>query len=149
MKRTLPTTWLVGKKTRLRPLETADVPLLARFGLPLHSRGVVFIVQTLAGRDIGALGFLLRGRHAAVGLNLPSKKAWSDGTAADALRTIRDGVYRASPIVRLEALVPVDRKPMLAAYRRAGFVREGVLRDALAVRDAFKDAAILSVIDRG
>ena len=147
--RALPATWLVGKRTRLRPLEIDDVPLLGRFGLPLHTRGSIYIVQTLAGRDIGTLGFVLRGRSAAIGLNLESPRHWSDGSAADALRTMRLGVRKSQPIVRLEALVRSDRRSAVAAFAGAGFQREGLLRLALPVGKKFKDAVIMSAISDG
>jgi RimJ/RimL family protein N-acetyltransferase len=146
MKTPLPVTWLKGKKTRLRPVETEDVPLLSRFGLPLGRRGTVFIVQTSAGRDIGTLGYSLRGRHAMVGLHLDSKKWWSDGTATDALRVFRRGVLLSQPLVRMEALVEVDDDVAVSAYRRAGFVKEGVLRQVLRRAHSFEDATILSAV---
>jgi RimJ/RimL family protein N-acetyltransferase len=149
VKNPLPVTWLSGKKVRLRPLETEDVPLLRKFGLPLGSRGTIFIVQTFDGHDIGTLGFAIRGRQAAVGLNMDSKRRWTDGSAAEALGLMRMGAFRSQPLVRMEALVRVDQPVVMSAYRRAGFKKEGVMRIALMQRQSFKDASVVSVLSRG
>ena len=149
MAKPLPVTWLAGKRVRLRPLETEDVPLLRRFGLPLGSRGTIFIVQTTKGRDIGTLGFAIRGRQAAIGLNMDSKRRWTDGSAAEALRLMREGAFLSQPLVRMESLVRVDQPVVLAAFRRAGFKKEGVLRSALSLRQIFKDASIVSALANG
>ena len=64
----LPPTWLVGSKTRLRALEPEDVPLLRRSQLAVDPQARGFVVQTIDGVDIGVLGLLVSGPHAAISI---------------------------------------------------------------------------------
>ena len=148
-KRSLPATWLVGKKTRLRPLEAEDVPMLRRFGLTVDPAATGFIIQTLGGVDIGALGLLTLGPHASVAVAFEDEQHYASGAATDALRVICDGAFRSAPFVRVEALVDAADQAAVRAYRRAGFEREGLLRQALRVRAKFRDAVMLSVVRDG
>lgn len=143
--KTLPATWLIGRKVRLRPLEARDVPRLRRYRLAVDPKATAFIVQTAAGRDIGALGLTIDGPHAGITIAFESHRRYRDGCAAEALRVMSDGVFRSLPLVRIEALVRAGDQAALAAHRRARFRREGVLRGALAGRaGSYHDAAILS-----
>jgi RimJ/RimL family protein N-acetyltransferase len=62
---------------------------------------------------------------------------------------MRLGAFRSYPIVRIEALVRVDELVVLAAFRRAGFKKEGVMRGVIASRRTFKDASIVSALSHG
>src|SRR4030081_3185045 len=77
----LPATWLVGRKVRLRPLETQDVPRLVRFGLAVDAKATPFIVQTHAGDDIGVLGFLIDGPQAAISVAFADRRSLISGYA--------------------------------------------------------------------
>src|SRR5215467_5889236 len=116
----LPPTWLVGKKTRLRALETEDVPFLRRCWLAIASAAHGFVVQTLEGVDIGVLGVLVSGPHAAVALAFLDDVRYDDGSAADTLRVICAGLPRVLPVERIEALV-ADSSRCVEAHRKAGF----------------------------
>ena len=148
-KPSLPATWLVGRKTRLRPLEATDVPKLSRYGLRIDRNAVGFIVQTHDGVDIGALGLVVQGPQASVAIAFQRREHFEDGSASDALRVIRDGVRRSQPIERIEALVDATERAALRAFQRAGFQREGRLRQALRVRSQFHDAVVMSAIGDG
>lgn len=141
----LPPTWLVGKKTRLRALEVEDVPFfkLCRLAIDPQARG--FVIQTLDGSDIGVLGVLMSGPHAAIALGFVDEHRYADGSAADALRVICSGLPRTLPIKRIEALVP-SASPSVEAHRKAGFQREGVLREVLLYGKTYRDAVIMSVL---
>ena len=145
----LPATWLVGRKTRLRALEADDVPLLRRSKLAFDPKARGFVVQTLDGRDIGALAVLVSGPHAAVTIGFADAGRYADGSAADALAVIRTGLPRALPVMRIEALVSVADVRVVAAYERAGFEREGILREALLDGKTFRDAAMMSALVDG
>ena len=147
--RTLPATWLVGRKTRLRPLETADVPMLKRFGLSVDPAASGFIVQTLDGADIGAVGLLIEGPHASVTVAFDHATRFSDGSARDALQVMCTGAFRSAPLERLEALVEARNAAAVRAYQRAGFKREGLLRQGLRTHAGYRDAIVLSIIRHG
>jgi len=141
-----PATWLAGKKTRLRPLEPHDVPQFRRYKLSVDPKAIGFIIQTIAGKDIGALALAIEGPQAAIAIAVADRRRFRDGSAADALRVMWSGAFRSLPLVRIEALVLADDDAALEAYRRAGFKREGVLRAAARERRSYKDAAVLSVV---
>lgn len=141
----LPATWLVGKLVRLRPIEAADVRLVRRFGLPVAPTGIVFIVQTTAGRDIGTIGIDVHGSRASIGAKLPAAR-WVDGCAAQALRLLLRGAMRVLPLIRVEAMVLADDAIRLRAFRAAGLSREGVLRSVIKRGSGFRDAVMLSAI---
>lgn len=142
-------TWLVGRKTRLRAFEPSDVPLLRRCRLAVDERAWGFVIQTLDGDDIGVLAVLVDGPHAGVSLGFFDTARFTDGCAADALRVIVRGLPRALPVVRIEALVAASRPEAVAAYLRAGFEREGLLREALLEGRARRDAVVMSVLVDG
>ena len=142
-------TWLVGKKTRLRALEAEDVPLLKRCRLAIDPAARGFVVQTLDGLDIGVLGVLVSGPHVAVAVGFVDDVRYADGCAADALRVICSGLPRALPVVRIEALVLARAARSIEAHRRAGFEREGVLREALLDGSVYRDAVVMSVLVDG
>jgi RimJ/RimL family protein N-acetyltransferase len=54
----------------------------------------------------------------------------------------------ASGLVRVEFSVRADNLRALRLYEKFGFVREGVLRDAVFVDDEFHDAITMALIDR-
>lgn len=143
----LPATWLVGDKTRLRPLEPQDVPRFRRYKLAIDPKAMGYIVQTSEGRDIGALGLSILGPHAAIAIAFGERRRFGDGSAADALRVMCAGAFRSQPLVRIEALVPSNAAAQLVAFHRAGFKDEGVLRSALRIRGAYRDAVVLSILN--
>lgn len=145
----LPPTWLVGRKTRLRALEVEDVPLLHRCGLVIDTAARGFVIQTLDGRDIGALGVLVSGPHASIAAGFIDHVRYTDGSATDALKVMCKGLPRSLPIERIEALIPASARRAIEAHRKAGFEKEGVLREALFVDGAYRDAAIMSVLVNG
>jgi hypothetical protein len=141
-----PATWLAGKKTRLRPLEAQDVPQFRRYKLAVDPKAIGFMVQTHAGRDIGALALSIEGPQAAIAIAVANRRHLSDGSASDALRVMCSGAFRSLPLVRVEALVLADDLAALRAYRRAGFKREGVLRAVARAGGKYRDAVVLSVV---
>lgn len=145
----LPPTWLVGRKTRLRALEPEDVPLFRRSRIVVDRQASGFIVQTLDGRDIGALAVLVSGPHAALAIGFVEDASYRDGCAADALRVICRGLPRALALQRIEALVDVSNRRSIDAYRSAGFEREGLLREVLLDGRTYRDAVMLSVLVDG
>ena len=141
-------TWLVGKKTRLRAFEAEDAPFFKRCRLAIAPQARGFVIQTLDGIDIGGLGVLVSGPHAAVTVGFVDVSRYADGSAADALRVICNGLPRALPVKRIEALIPAGSRAV-EAYLKAGFKREGVLREALLDGKVYRDAAMMSVLVDG
>jgi ribosomal protein S18 acetylase RimI-like enzyme len=55
----------------------------------------------------------------------------------------------ATGFVRVELSVRADNTRAIRLYEKVGFVREGVLRDAVFVDGEFHDAIAMALIDRG
>ncbi len=125
------------------------MPKLSRYGLRIDPNAIGFIVQTRDGVDIGALGLSVQGPQASVAIAFQRREYLTDGSASDALRVICDGARRSHPIERIEALVDARESATVGAFRRAGFQREGLLRQALRVRSTYRDAVVLSAIHDG
>jgi RimJ/RimL family protein N-acetyltransferase len=92
---------------------------------------------------------LVDGPHAAVAIGFVDDVRYADGSAADALRVICSGLPRAMPVQRIEALVDAGASSSVEAHRKAGFEREGVLREALLEGNAYRDGVIMSVLVDG
>jgi RimJ/RimL family protein N-acetyltransferase len=168
----LPATWLVGKKVRLRPIEPEDVALLQRWRddgpalewlnkqLPLSGAAVAewaaraavdpdmpaFIIQTLAGRDIGTAGLRTYGARAILGIGIYSRRFWNRGFGQDAVTVLVDGAFRVLPLQRIELTVLPDNARAIGCFKSAGFTQEGVLRQYAYVRGKYTDCVLMSVL---
>jgi RimJ/RimL family protein N-acetyltransferase len=56
---------------------------------------------------------------------------------------------RDAGFVRIEFDVRADNSRAIALYEKVGFVREGMVRDALFVDGAYYDAITMAMVDRG
>ena len=68
------------------------------------------------------------------------------GIGPEAMRAVIDHLFTSTPTHRLELDVYSINPRALAVYERLGFVREGVLRDALLWEGTFSDAIQMSVL---
>jgi RimJ/RimL family protein N-acetyltransferase len=163
---------MVGKKVRLRPIEPEDVALLLRWingsaalpwlqmRLPLTRRQEqawaaraatdpqmpTFIIQTLRGVDIGTLGLQLEGSRGVFGIAIHEDRYWSQGYGLDAIQIFVDSAFRVLPLQRIELLVLPDNTRAIRCYERAGFLREGVLRQYIYTRGKMQDMIIMSIL---
>jgi RimJ/RimL family protein N-acetyltransferase len=62
-------------------------------------------------------------------------------------RTLKQAL--STGFVRIELSVRADNLRAARLYEKVGFVREGVLRDAVLVDGEFHDAIAMALIDRG
>jgi len=163
---------MVGRKVRLRPIEPEDVGLLLHWingspalewlqrRLPLTRRQEqawaaraatdpqmpTFIIQTLRGVDIGVLGLQLEGNRGIFGIAIHEPRYWSQGYGQDAVEVLVDAAFRVLPLQRIELLVLPDNVRGLRCYEKAGFTREGVLRDYIYSRGKMQDMVIMSIL---
>ncbi len=171
-KKALPATWMLGKKVRLRPIEPEDVPLLHRWinasaalewlqrRLPLTRRAEqawaaraatdpqmpTFIIQTRRGVDIGVSGLQLEGARATLGIAIHEPQYWSRGFGQDAVEVLVNGAFRVLPLQRIELLVLPDNLRAIRCYEKAGFVREGLLRNYVYSGGKMHDVVIMSIL---
>jgi RimJ/RimL family protein N-acetyltransferase len=147
----------VGERVKLRPFESEDVepyrawindPEIARLvdratpvtpeehrawyqTLTSAPDNLVFAVERLKdGAFIGLVwlyGIHWRHRRAEVRIVLGDRTAWGGGHGTDALRLIRGIAFGAMQLDKLWADVLSTNPRGVAAFERAGFVREGLL----------------------
>jgi len=172
LEQSLPATWLVGRKVRLRPIEPADVPLLQRWRndgpalewlnrqLPLSAATVAewaaqasvdpqmpaFIIQTLGGRDIGTAGLRVYGARATLGIGIYDDAFWNRGFGQDTVEVLVDGAFRVMPLQRIELTVFPGNVRAIRCYEQAGFKREGVLRGYAYRAGRYADCVIMSLL---
>lgn len=168
----LPATWLVGKKVRLRPIEPEDVAMLQRWinesparrwllaRMPFSNEAEkqwaarvsvdpntpTFVIQTLHGKDIGTIGLIVDRHRALFGISIFDQRYWGRGYGTDATITLIDGAFRTRPLQRIELLVVPDNKRAIRAYERAGFVKEGVLREYEYRDGGYHDIMLMSIL---
>jgi len=171
-RQSLPATWMVGRLIRLRPIEPEDVPLLLRWingsaalewlqrRLPLTRRQEqawaaraatdpqmpTFIIQTHRGVDIGVLGLQLESNRGIFGIAIHEPRYWARGYGQDAVEVAVDAAFRVLPLRRIELLVLPDNTRAIRCYEKAGFTREGELRNYIYNRGRMQDMIIMSVL---
>lgn len=170
--RRLPATWMVGTRTRLRPIEPDDVSLLRRWRnsvrgltglretLPKSDSALVawaakvssgndrraFIVQTLGGKDVGLTSLDVEEARATLDLALVKDDLWQDGHAQDAVAVFVNAAFCVLPLQRIQVLVLPDDLLAVASYESAGFSREGILRRYVFARGQSRDVLLMSVL---
>lgn len=55
---------------------------------------------------------------------------------------------RRSGFKRIELDVHADNRRAIALYEKAGFVREGIVRDATVIDGVFRDAILMAIVER-
>jgi RimJ/RimL family protein N-acetyltransferase len=83
-------------------------------------------------------------RHCELGIGI-GRDFWGKGFGQDAVRTLVDYAFEHLNMNRVELYVLADDARAVGAYRKAGFVEEGRLRQAW-VRGEYHDELVMSVL---
>jgi RimJ/RimL family protein N-acetyltransferase len=165
---------LAGDRVTLRPLEVGDAPRLVgilnhpevRAGLRLdrpvslaveqqyidalaHSRAQLVLGVVAQGRLVGTTGLHHLGdpaRQAELGIVLGGPEAWGKGFGGEATRLLVAHGFGALALNRIWLHVHADNERGLRAYARAGFRREGVLRQAARRGDRYVDVVAMALL---
>ncbi len=167
---------LVGERVRLRELHDGDLPHLVRwwrdprvavFNNMIHPRpdkpledqfrewslnestiGAALCVETIGGSLVGHValfGAEGRNRCATFGIMIgPEHQSKGLGTEATSLM-VGFG-FRELGLHRIELTVNADNVRAIAAYDKAGFVQEGIMRDKLFYDGAFHDQVLMAAL---
>lgn len=170
------TPFLVGSRLYARPLERDDAPTVqAWFNDPdvrattlgyrpltlrdeqdfIENIGrdptgfIVLLVVREGDRPIGVTG--LRGinernRGAEFGITLGEKSVWGQGYGSEATRLIIDYVFNTRNLHRLWLRVFEYNIRAIRCYERAGFVREGTLRQEHYHDGRYWDTHVMSIL---
>lgn len=168
---------LRGGRIQLRELQEADLPQLvswwrdpevARFNDriqprsdgPLQemfkswssndsSQGAAFSVETIEGELIGHValwGAEVRNRCATYAIVIGPEHQ-SKGLGTEATRLMKDYGFDELGLHRIELQVNADNTRAIAAYRRAGFEQEGLLRSKLFYAGEFHDQVVMAAVN--
>jgi RimJ/RimL family protein N-acetyltransferase len=86
------------------------------------------------------------GTHRGV-LGMGVVPAWRARGVGSRLIEAALGLARERCFVRIELEVYADNHPAIALYKKFGFVREGVRRDAIAIDGRYCDSILLAIVD--
>jgi RimJ/RimL family protein N-acetyltransferase len=168
--------FLVGDRVYLRPLEKEDAPLfvtwlndreVARTLLRHHPINLPaeeeFIAQACARDDALALGIVLRetdrligsaglmqinwrNRHAGFGILIGAKEEWGKGYGTEATALVVRHAFETLNLNRVWLHAYEFNPRGLRAYEKAGFKREGVLRQDTFCDGRYWDTVVMAVL---
>ncbi len=110
---------------------------------------VVLAIETAEGVHIGNVGLHRidwRNRNAELGIAIGERSYWNQGYGTDAIRTLLGLAFREMNLHRVFLRVDADNARGIRCYEKAGFRREGVLREAVFKEGAYHDQYIMSIL---
>ncbi|RLC55864.1 MAG: N-acetyltransferase [Chloroflexota bacterium] len=110
---------------------------------------VVLAIETAEGVHIGNVGLHRidwRNRNAELGIAIGERSYWNQGYGTDAIRTLLGLAFREMNLYRVFLRVDADNVRGIRCYEKAGFRREGVLREAVFKEGAYHDQYIMSIL---
>ena len=85
-------------------------------------------------------------RSAEVGLFIGDKSCWNQGYGTEVMRLLLRTGFGTLNLNRIFLRVDEDNKGGIRAYEKAGFVHEGLLRQAIYREQQYHDMLIMSVL---
>jgi len=85
-------------------------------------------------------------RSAEVGILIGDKRFWNRGFGREAMQLMVKHAFETLNLNRVYLRVDVENVRGIRAYERAGFVREGVLRQAVYRNGYYSDMVVMSVL---
>jgi diamine N-acetyltransferase len=170
--------FIIGKKVYLRPVEVTDMDLLVRWnsnpearysffiGLPTNARRqseylenmykekdhLLFIIVALESNEpVGITGFWRIdwvGRAATYGLIIGDSKNWGKGYGSETTRWMVDYGFQTLNLNRIQLHVWAGNTAALKAYKKSGFKREGLLRQAMFHDGKYEDFYVMSILQK-
>jgi len=169
--------FLIGDRIYFRPIEPEDLPLIQRWindpeirilegevlptsisdekeGLEnlYKDKSKVWFVVALKDNDkmIGTGGFLriyYIWRNADLSIMIGEKEKWGKGYGTEAIRLLLNYGFEALNFHRISLGVFDFNKRAIRAYEKAGFKKEGVLRDGYYCNSKYHDVIMMSILE--
>lgn len=111
----------------------------------------VYVIETKKGKHIGNLGLHdidLHNRKAEMGIFIGEKNLWGDGYGTEAVKLGLKLAFEGLNLNRVYLKVFIDNKRAQKCYERAGFKKEGMLRQEEFKDGKYIDCIIYSVLAR-
>ncbi len=109
-----------------------------------------YIIFDENAKAVGAAGLELNAFHKTgeIWLLIGEKSAWGKGYGQEAIQVLGDYFFKQLQYKRLELAVSAEFKKGVAAYKKAGFKVEGILRKAEWDRfgKKFRDQVVMSIL---
>lgn len=168
--------FLIGPRLYLRALEREDAPRLAGYindpavrrtllahrpmslgqeqawleGLGKDDHHVVMGIARQGDDElIGATGLHridFKARNAELGLSLGDRSAWGQGFGTEATRMMLDYGFGTLNLHRVWLLVYASNAPAIRVYEKAGFRKEGVLREHYFMEGHYEDGVLMGIL---
>ncbi len=110
---------------------------------------VLLAMETIQGVHIGSIGLHRidwKNRSAELGIVIGEKSYWDRGYGTDAAQTMLGLAFREMNLHRVFLRVDADNARGIRCYEKAGFQREGTLRDAAYREGAYCDQHVMSIL---
>lgn len=168
--------FLIGKKIYLRPVEPEDASFLAQgenhpvvrealfLALPvsmatelekieqfIKSKEVIvlIIVDQQTDQPVGQTAFFridFISRAAVFYLAILDPIHWSKGYGSEATQLMVNYAFETLNLNRIQLHVCAENSPAIRIYERAGFIKEGVLRQAMFRNGAYVDFWVMGIL---
>ena len=159
---------LEGKLVNLRVIEKDDLPLLADWSnnpeifsdmwFPQMSKvqwekkfdsflpdTKWFFIEKKDGLKIGTVFHFLNGNYMEIGyILLPNEK--KKGYGSEAIKIIVDYLFLSKELMRVQAITGVDNFASHRILEKAGFMKEGIVRNSAFIRGEWKDGCLYSIL---
>ncbi len=110
---------------------------------------VIFSIDTLTGDHVGTIGLHSINRewaNAELGIMIGDKSQWGKGLCTDAINIMTGFAFDYMNLHRVYLYVNSDNIGGIRCYEKAGFVREGVLRDHRYWNGEYGDIVLMGIL---
>jgi RimJ/RimL family protein N-acetyltransferase len=159
---------LEGKLVNLRVIEKDNPPLLADWSNDLEFFSDMwfpqmsktewekrydsftpetkwFFIEKKDGTKIGTVFHFLNGNYMEIGYILaPSER--KKGYGSEAIKIIVDYLFLTKDLVRVQAITGVDNFASHRILEKAGFTKEGIMRNSAFIRGEWKNGCLYSIL---
>ena len=103
-----------------------------------------FFIEKKDGSKIGTIFHFLNGNYMEIGyiLTLNERKK---GYGSEAIKIIVDYLFLSKELVRIQAITGVDNFASCRVLEKAGFTKEGIMRNSGFIRGDWKDGCLYSI----
>ena len=111
---------------------------------------VLLAIETADGVHIGNVGLHAidwQNRSTELGIAIGEKAYWDQGYGTDAVRTLLGLAFRTMNLHRVFLRVDAENTRGIRCYEKAGFQRDGILRDVVFKEGGYKDQYIMSILE--
>ncbi len=110
---------------------------------------VMLTIETEKGACIGNISLFdinWKDRHAELGITIGDKDHWDRGYGSDAVRTMLRLAFDEMNLHRVFLRVHEDNTRGIRCYQKAGFRKEGALRESVFREGAYLDLVVMSIL---